>query len=84
MSVLTPTLRIGIAPCGCIHESTRRLRVITVWRCPTHDEWYAKVEALWPLWRCESCRRRQACYRMTFGDGVSFRFCFECEPVRWR
>ena len=84
MTLLTPQLRIGIAPCGCIHELGRRYRVIEMWRCPLHDARYQRVEAVWPLRRCESCRHRRARYRMTFSDGVSFLFCFGCEPVRWR
>lgn len=82
--LLTPRLHIGIAPCGCIHETGRRYRWIRVWRCPIHDDWYTKVEALWPRRHCESCQNRRARYRMTFSDGVSFLLCFECEPARWR
>jgi hypothetical protein len=84
LNLLTPQLRIGIEPCGCIHELGVRYRVIRMWRCPVHDDRYVKVEALWPWRRCESCRRRRARYRMTFSDSVSFLFCFGCEPVRWR
>lgn len=84
MTLLTPKLRIGIAPCGCIHEVKRHHRVLQMWRCPIHDDRYVKVETVWPWRRCESCRLRRARYRMTFPGGVSFRFCFGCEPERWR
>lgn len=84
LNLLTHRLRAGISPCGCLHESRRRHRVIQVWRCPVHDDWYVRAEALWPRCRCESCQTRRARYRLTFGDGVSFLLCFECEPVRWR
>jgi hypothetical protein len=84
LDLLTPRLKAGISPCGCLHESLRRHRVIQVWRCSIHDDWYVRAEALWPRRRCESCWTRRARYRLTFGDGVSFRLCFECEPERWR
>jgi hypothetical protein len=84
LNLLTPRLRVGISPCGCLHESLRRYRVLQVWRCPMHDDWYVRAEALLPGRRCESCQTRRARYRLTFGDGVSFLLCFECEPARWR
>ncbi len=84
LNLLTPRLRVGISPCGCLHESLRRCRVLQVWRCRLHDDWYTRAEALWARRRCESCQSRRARYRLTFGDGVSFLLCFECEPVRWR
>jgi len=77
---LTSPLRIGIAPCGCLHESRRRQRLIEVWRCELHADFYRRVEAVWPLRRCESCRRRPARYRIIFGDGAAWLLCFGCEP----
>jgi len=84
VTLLTPEVRIGIAPCGCIHERGRRYRMIRMWRCPVHEDRYVKVEAVWPWRRCESCRVLRARYRLTFLDGVSFLFCLGCEPERWR
>ena len=79
---LTSPVRIGIDPCGCLHESLRRCRVLQLWRCPLHVECYVRVEAVLPLRRCESCRRRWARYRMTFGDGAAWLLCFGCELPR--
>ena len=79
---LTSSLQIGIDPCGCLNESLRRHRVLQLWRCPTHEERYVRVEAVLPLRRCESCRRRRGRYRMTFSDGAAWLVCFGCEMPR--
>lgn len=81
---LTTQLRIGIAPCGCLHELRNRRRVIEVWRCPLHRGRYIRIESVWPWRRCESCRRRRGRYRATFSDRASWLLCLECEPGRPR
>ena len=78
----TARLEIGIDPCGCLNESLRRCRVLRVWRCRRHEGRYVRVEAVVPLRRCESCRRRRARYRMSFADGATFMLCFGCELPR--
>ena len=83
MSLLTSTVRFGLAPCGCLHESYRRHRVIRAWRCETHSNSYVLVEVLLPwMLRCDSCRKHWAKYRATFSDGVAFVLCEHCETPR--
>lgn len=79
---LTSPVRIGIDPCGCLHESLHRWRVIQTWRCPRHDKRYVLVEAVLPLRRCESCLRLRARCRLTFSDGEAWLVCLECEMPR--
>lgn len=79
---LTSTFPFGIQPCGCIHESYRRHRVLRIWRCGTHEDRFVRAEATLPVRWCESCCQRRARYRMTFSDGVTFALCFGCELPR--
>ena len=81
---LISRVRIGIQPCGCIHESSALWRALQHWRCPTHEDRYVHAAFLVTLRRCESCRQRRARYRMTFSDGASWLVCFECELPRSR
>ena len=82
MTLVSLPLRIGIQPCGCIHESFRRFRVLRIWRCPIHEKRFVRAESMLPVRWCESCCRRRARYRMTFSDGVTFALCFGCELPR--
>lgn len=82
MRVLSP-IRVGIQPCGCIHESFKRYRVLRLWRCSEHSERYTLAEGLRSWFRrCDSCRVQRARYRVGFADGVSFALCEGCELPR--
>lgn len=78
----TSTRAIGISPCGCLFETSRRWRLLRQWRCPRHRDSYIRAEVLLPIRRCESCRRRVARYRVTFADGESWAVCPGCELPR--
>lgn len=73
------TVRFGIMPCGCLHESPRD-PVVLFWRCVSHADSYVRVRGVWGWRRCESCRRAGARLRVTFSDGMSVRVCDRCDP----
>ena len=81
MTPVSP-LRGATDPCGCFHESLHRWRVLRFWRCRLHYDRYVRAEVVFPVRRCESCGRRRARYRVTFGDGAAWLLCPGCELPR--
>jgi hypothetical protein len=77
--MIAPPLRFGIEPCGCLTEQPRWS--VRMWsRCLEHVDKFIRVEAVYTLRRCESCRCRMACFRVSFGDGDRWLTCRFCDP----